>query len=233
MLVDLHNPQSASSLPTLAQDTALVTREVQDYQQSLVGGELAGFAQASSRSRQLQFSSGRHCLRICQDLLGTTHWPVPNQGRMPVWQSPWHGSISHSDTLAVAVLSSHYGSIGVDLEQADRLQPPNSRKLLQRLFRPEELARLQDVDVPSPWTAAFSAKEAGYKAIYPLGRTYIGFQEVAVALHTNGTFTFKYFGANRVNKRLEQGQGYWLELDNHILTLFVIDVEAASTAQSI
>ena len=84
----------------------------------------------------------------------------------------------------------------------------------------------------NPWTLAFSAKEAGYKAIYPLGRTYIGFQEVEVSLHNDGTFGFRYFGDNPVNQLLEQGQGYWLERDDHILTLFVIEASRANTVES-
>ena len=237
MLIDIHQTPESLSLPGLGEgqptmgsapapadhSIALVTRPIDDYSAALVGEEVELLQQATSSARQQQFSSGRYCVRLCQSLLGENSWPVSRQGKAPVWPGPWLGSISHSDHIAAAVLGSGYHGLGVDLESLHRLGWQSDPRLLQRLFRPEELAAWRESKQPHALSLAFSAKEAGYKAIYPSGQTYIRFQEVAVELHQAGRFTLRYLGDNLTNAAMNNGLGYWSIIDQHVLTLFVVE----------
>ena len=72
-------------------------------------------------------------------------------------------------------------------------------------------------------TMMFSAKEAGYKAIYPIGQQFIGFKEAEIELDpASQQFRIKYLGRHKPNKLLEKGKGYWQLIDNQLMTLFTI-----------
>ena len=120
------------------------------------------------------------------------------------------------------MLSGYYRSVGLDIEAKDRMGPATPDNLLSRLFTPNEISTLRHSELDNPWTLAFSAKEAGYKAIYPLGRSYIGFQEVEVILLPEQRFSFRYCGDNPINRELEGGQGYWAIFGEHVLTVFTL-----------
>ena len=70
----------------------------------------------------------------------------------------------------------------------------------------------------------FSAKEAGYKAIYPLGQRFIGFHEARIELDlARQQFRIKYLGSHTANKLLDAGTGYWHRGQDHVLTIFTLD----------
>ena len=67
--------------------------------------------------------------------------------------------------------------MGVDIERSERITP----KLHGKIFTERERADLEGL--PSAAAAVtFSAKEAGYKAIFPLSNQYIGFQEAEILI---------------------------------------------------
>ena len=199
-------------------DTAIATTSIGDYQTALIGAEIDDYREMG-QTRRDSFSSGRYCVRAVQTELG-----VPSQGierieRAPIWPQGYTGSISHSPSLAVAVLSTSLTGVGVDLERQGRV----TGKIWPKVFIEEEAAWL----AAAPEFCAdlmFSAKEAGYKAIYPLGQRFIGFHEARIEIDlARQQFRIKYLGSHTANKLLDAGTGYWHRAQDHVLTIFTLD----------
>ena len=199
-------------------DTAIATTSIGDYQTALIGAEIDDYREMG-QTRRDSFSSGRYCVRAVQNELG-----VPSQGierieRAPIWPQGYTGSISHSPGLAVAVLSTSLTGVGVDLERQGRV----TGKIWPKVFIEEEAAWL----AAAPEFCAdlmFSAKEAGYKAIYPLGQRFIGFHEARIEIDlARQQFRIKYLGSHTANKLLDAGTGYWHLGQGHVLTIFTMD----------
>lgn len=197
--------------------TALRFARLADRAHLLFDEERAELSRMAPK-RQVSFSSGRWCAHQAQRQLGLTPQPIGRVGRVPVWPQKLCGSITHSKEIAVAAVSLER-HIGVDLEQLGRLHAG----LHNTLFTAREKATLSQYGQHAD-AIMFSAKESGYKAIYPLGRQFIGFHEAEINLNqTQQTFSIDYIGAHGPNKALNKGRGYWQIADAHILTLFVID----------
>ena len=199
--------------PNLTATTCTVA-VLADHTDSLLARERLD-VEAMATSRQHSFSTGRRCARHALDALGITHAGVTRDGRVPQWPPGVAGSITHSRRLAAAVATRVYAGIGIDLEQTGRV----GEDLYDRLFVPEERERLSDDDA----TLMFSAKEAAYKATYPLAGKYIGFQEARVTLHDDGGFYMTYLGEHERSCIMSRGRGFWWRGTDHIVTLFVIE----------
>ena len=180
--------------------------------------EESELADSMSSQRLMDFTSGRHSAHIAQRLLGLEEQPILRVNRSPLWPPGQCGSISHCREWAFAGVSTQFRSIGVDIEAIDRI----TNKLFPTLFRPDEI----DAFNTQPDTAAaitFSAKEAGYKAIFPIGATFIGFQEASIKLDwAHQQFRIQYHGSHDLNKALESGSGHWRLTNEHVLTFFSI-----------
>jgi len=142
-------------------------------------------------ARRLQFAAGRRCARAGLVALGLPAGPIPaGPQRAPRWPLGTAGSISHTTGYAVAVvrrtITGPAGpggpvpdriSIGIDAEQLGRV----GDHLYARLFTPVEeawLARLPGPRRDAAATAVFGAKEAFYKAQFPLTGAWVGFHDV-------------------------------------------------------
>ncbi len=143
--------------------------------------EAAAVARAVPK-RRLEFSAGRHCARSAIRQLGYPDCAIGHaEDRAPIWPYGLIGSIAHSSgyCAAVAAKPGDFRSIGIDVEKADAV----SRSLLDMILLPEEIEEMQRLvrSYPLNWLAAFfSAKEAVYKAFYPLAREFIGFHEARI-----------------------------------------------------
>jgi len=199
------------------EDTALALIAKENPEAKLLPQE-AALTQGMGRKRLQDFVSGRHSAHLAQTLLGLPASPVLSEGRSPVWSGGLSGSISHSQEWALAGVSSCYRSIGVDVEVCARV----TAKLYETVFRPEEIHALANLPADAAGVL-FSAKEAGYKAIYPLAGAFVGFQEAAIDLDwKRQQFRIRYLGDNPKNKTLESGIGYWRLAQNHVITVFLI-----------
>ena len=202
--------------PTM-QATALALTSKENSDGELLDGEIS-LAAGMKGSRLRDFTCGRHSAHLAQTLLGLPKYPVLQQGRVPVWAQGLSGSISHSQQLALAGVTTLWRSIGVDVETVDRVTP----KLHNSLFLPDEISTLASLPDSAP-AVAFSSKEAGYKAIYPLVGEFIGFHQASIDLHwENQEFRIRYHGAHSGNNALESGIGHWRIAGNHVITLFLI-----------
>jgi 4'-phosphopantetheinyl transferase EntD len=96
----------------------------------------------------------------------------------PIWPKGIVGSLAHDSRVAVAAVGTceNVVSVGIDVEPAEIL----SADLLDLVTTPRERARI-DSD-PYRGRLFFVAKEAAYKAVYPLDRAWLGHHDVEVDL---------------------------------------------------
>ena len=135
--------------------------------------------------RQTEFASGRLCAKQALASLGIHDYPLlMDNKRAPIWPKGVSGSISHTSDLCVAVASNvkESQSLGVDIEEDNRLRPD-----LWPQFLIQEgvdlLNQLHPSEDPIKWaTVMFAAKEAFYKAQYPLTKSWLGFKDVTVVI---------------------------------------------------
>lgn len=129
-----------------------------------------------------EFRAGRHCARQALRKLGIEEFDLlkgPN--REPIWPTGVVGSISHSEKYAAAAVapSQAYRSIGIDIERAK----PLADGLLKTIGTPDEIRMLSTLPSDQHWdTLLFSAKEAFYKAWFPITRKVLEFHDVRVDL---------------------------------------------------
>ena len=198
-------------------ECAIVFTHVQDHTASIFSEEQQALAVMAPK-RQSAFSSGRWCARAAQELLGLPPQPVLRDERVPKWPQGINGAITHSKEIAAAAVSLK-AHIGVDIEQLDRLH----EGLHKTVFTKLENRALQTLGEEGA-TIMFSAKESGYKAVYPIGQSFIGFQEAEITLNEDDcTFSIDYLGDHPPNEALNDGIGYWRVHQDHVLTMFVIN----------
>jgi 4'-phosphopantetheinyl transferase EntD len=96
----------------------------------------------------------------------------------PVWPTGALGSLAHDARVAMAAvgLRRDLGGIGIDVEPAEDLPP----ELLDMVATPQERSRISDD--PYRGRLLFVAKEAVYKAVYPLDQTFLDHHDVQVNL---------------------------------------------------
>lgn len=135
-------------------------------------------------ARLREFVAGRHAARMAMQAAGLPKVALPvGADRAPVWPDGVIGSLTHSRTLCLAVAgrAGALSGIGIDLEPATPLE----RNLWDSILLPEEQINLMRAPADQRGILAktvFSAKEAAYKAQYPISRTLFGFEVMVIEL---------------------------------------------------
>ena len=145
-----------------------------------------------SQNRKREFIAGRFCAHEAMVLANITakHIQIGEKGE-PIWPSNIVGSITHSHGYAAAAVArkSDILSLGIDAE----VDEPLSSKVLRRISNDQEHQWAKTVGgtlVQHPGKVLFSAKEATYKAWYPITHEWLGFKEALINFHDQGnTFT--------------------------------------------
>lgn len=209
----------ADQLPELG-PVALAAGYVGDHVADLPAAERAGIARAQPK-RAREFAAGRWLARQAMTDLGLEPRAIPRApDRSPVWPDTVIGSITHSGDVAAAAVAQAGAlrGLGVDLEQTGRM----NERLYRKVFTPNEVAMLRASDQRCA-ALMFSAKEAGYKAISPHVRRYVGFHEAEVDVDWAARrLRFRYVGSHEPSRIMEQGVGYFAFFDRYVLTVFVI-----------
>src|SRR5690606_31729729 len=165
--------------------------------------------------RRREFTTGRFCARRALELLGEPPVAIPTGARgEPLWPPHVIGSIAHCDGYrgAAVAAESAAAAIGIDAEPNGRL--PDG--VLSTISLPEErdlLRRLADRDPGVRWDRMlFCAKEAVYKAWFPLAGRWLGFEDAVISLRPDGTFSarLKVTGPTVNGRRLTGFSGRWL-----------------------
>ncbi|WP_157677790.1 4'-phosphopantetheinyl transferase family protein [Marinobacter sp. es.042] len=175
--------------------------------------------------RKSEFRTGRYLARQALMELGISSCPIPpGKNREPLWPNGTSGSISHCDSLIVAVAASnlHYRSIGVDVE----LNKPLPIDVAELILSSEEAENNHCVNgVKHLETLIFSAKESVFKCIFPMAGVYFDFHEVALQFDQLDRFFTALLPlriAEKVGFREVIGQ-YTID-NSHIFTLTHIKV---------
>lgn len=213
-----------------AQPVAVAVTNPAAPQPAAFVGERRTIASAREK-RHREFLAGRAAARAAMARLGRPPAAVPaGIDRAPIWPGGLTGSISHSDTLCVAVLANarRVPALGIDLEPAEPLPPdlvPEICTLSERAWlsaQPEAerglLARL-----------IFSAKECAYKCQYTLSRTMLEFSDLEITADPEtGQFEATFL---RTVPRFEQGArlyGRHMTAEGHIITGITVRTPAAA-----
>jgi 4'-phosphopantetheinyl transferase EntD len=155
--------------------------------------------------RRAEFTTGRACARQALTRLGADVVAIPSGPHgEPLWPAGIVGSITHCRAYrACAVARSEaVAALGIDAEPND----PLPAGVGEEVVRGRELdlivewsARMPQEDQVDPLRLVFSAKEAVYKAWFPLTGRWLGFEDVEVSVDpTGGTFRARLLVAGPV-----------------------------------
>lgn len=164
--------------------------EAPDGDLGLYPGEEAAVSRAVPKRRR-EFLVARSCARQALRRLGA---PAGAIGKGPAGEPQWPagvvGSITHCAGYAAAAVAwrSRLLSLGIDAEPNEAL--PDG--VLGLTASRAEIAHLDSLVAADPWVQwgrlLFCAKEAIYKAWYPVQQRWLGFEEVDVRLSPDGWF---------------------------------------------
>lgn len=179
-------------------------------------------------ARRREFATGRDCARRALERLGVPTVPVlaGNRGE-PVWPAGVVGSITHCRGYrgcAVAAATA-MAAIGIDAEPHE----PLPEGLVERVAGAEEKSGLAQLARAQPAVAwdrlLFSAKEALYKAWYPLAERWLGFEDAVLTIDPEQrTFAARLLvpGPLVAGAELRDFEGRWLVEDGLVLTAVAV-----------
>jgi 4'-phosphopantetheinyl transferase EntD len=181
----------STTLPVMIESliaAQVATAETRDHLTLALHPEEAELIATSAEKRRQEFQTGRACARLALERLGVA--PVPilagDKGE-PLWPAGVVGSITHCSVYrACAVARADVlASLGIDAEP--NLPLPGG--VLARIAFDSELA----IESPAPGVCVdrllFCAKEAIYKAWFPLNKSWLGFEDMEVTF-THGENAF-------------------------------------------
>jgi 4'-phosphopantetheinyl transferase EntD len=145
-------------------------------------------------SRRCEFVTARRCAREALATLGYVSAPIRmGPKREPLWPPGVVGSVTHTAGFRAAAVAPKTicASVGIDAEQnlplpdgvEDYITVPDEREMLVALA-----CAMPDIDCAR---LLFSAKEAVYKAWYPLTGRWLGFDDARLTIDPEGKFVAK------------------------------------------
>ncbi|GAA4815262.1 4'-phosphopantetheinyl transferase family protein [Streptomyces ziwulingensis] len=211
--VEAHGHDTAGHTPLYPEEEALVARAVD--------------------KRRREFTVVRSCARRAMRQLGVEPQPVLNGERgAPRWPTGLVGSMTHCAGYCAAALarSDDLASLGIDAEE----DAPLPDGVLDAVALPAEAERVHRLAAARPqvhWDRLlFSAKEAVYKAWFPLTGKWLDFHEadiettVDAAEERRGAFraTLLVPGPLVADRRLTHFEGRWAARDGLLVTAIAV-----------
>jgi len=143
----------------------------------------------AAESRRREYAAVRSCAQACLGRLGYAPAPIlPGVGGAPRWPSGLQGSMTHCAGYAAAAVGplTRISAIGIDAEP----DAPLPDGVLDVVATPAERDRLTgtrvELDSPNWDRLLFSAKEAVYKAWFPLVDQWLDHQEAQILFDPQG-----------------------------------------------
>lgn len=173
----------------------------------------------ASAGRVAEFQAGRRAARRAMAALGVKPVSIPMASdRSPIWPSGLVGSISHCKGACLAVVShaDRIRGLGLDVEPMVDL-PPDTWGIV---LRPEEISAI-GADAGKLALQIFVAKEAVYKAQYPISKCLFDFQTIRI-LFVEAGFTAEFITDV---PRFPKGtllSGVFVETDDILAALVVV-----------
>ena len=165
----------AMSVPGILVDHRLIA---EGDELALLPAEVAAFAGSVLKVRRAS-GAARIVARSLLGRFGRAPHAIPKStAGMPVWPDGIVGSLAHDAKVAIAAMAAQpeFQSVGIDIEPAEPLAPD----LLSIVATAKERDGIEDD--PFRGRLLFSIKEAIYKAVYPLDRTFLDHHDVEVSL---------------------------------------------------
>ncbi|MDY3126963.1 MAG: 4'-phosphopantetheinyl transferase superfamily protein [Corynebacterium sp.] len=140
--------------------------------------------------RKAEFGDARWCAHQALTELGYTgEEPILRGERgMPLWPEGFTGSLTHTTGLRAAVVAptEEVCSLGLDAEIAEPL-PEGVFHQIARAGEVDRVARMQASGLDFADRLLFCAKEATYKAWFPLTYRWLDFHEAEIDVRSDGT----------------------------------------------
>lgn len=208
--------QAQAVIAALFDDTvAVATTDPHAPQPALLADEGEHLRNAVPK-RKREFVGGRAAARSAMARLGLKPVPIPVQSsRAPQWPDGVWGSISHTDTLCAAAVTKEPFSLGLDVERDSDLKP----QLLSTICSEAELVRIAGPDQLRLAKLIFSAKEAAYKAQFPLTGQVFGFDHMDILLDLQArVFTATFVKAVGIFGKGDRFCGRFDRVAGHLVT---------------
>jgi 4'-phosphopantetheinyl transferase EntD len=197
--------------------------------------EEAMMARAVEKRRR-EFATGRDCARRALERLGVSAGPIlaGNRGE-PLWPAGVVGSIAHCRGYrgCAVARTADLATIGIDAEPHE----PLPEDLVERVAGVEERSGLAELKRTEPEVAwdrlLFSAKEALYKAWYPLAERWLGFEDAVLTIDpAERTFSVRLLvpGPQLAGAEVRGFEGRWLVAEGLILTAVTVARQAGKSA---
>ena len=141
--------------------------------------------------RRREFATVRHCARLALRQIGLPPVPIlPDPDRAPQWPAGVVGSMTHCAGYRAAVAARPRSSARSASTQSRTA--PSPRRRTTSSCEPRSARGSARSPTPTPsvhWDRiVFCAKEAVYKAWFPLTRRWLGFADLSTTLHPDGSF---------------------------------------------
>lgn len=179
-------------------------------------------------SRRTEAGTARWCARQALAKLGLPPAAiVPGLRGAPVWPAGVVGSMTHCAGYRAAALAYRrdIAAIGIDAEPHAPL-PDGVGEVVTSEAERDALAQLSDAAPRISWDKLlFSAKEATYKAWFPLTERWLGFRDASIAISpADGTFTARLLvpGPVLAGRELTEFSGRWLARDGLVITAITV-----------
>lgn len=180
-------------------------------------------------TRRSEFVTVRHCARVALTRLGVEPAPIlKGEKGEPRWPAGVVGSLTHTRGYRGAVVgrTPEVRSVGIDAEPHDVL-PDGVLGAISLPVERHEIAALQG---DLHWDRIlFCAKEATYKAWYPLTQRWLGFEDAHISFEVDSTGTAGRFisrilidPAARSGPPLTELAGRWSVAGGLALTAIVL-----------
>jgi len=184
--------------------------------------------QKAVASRRIEFGTARWCARQALAKLGLPPAPIlPGLRGAPGWPSGVVGSMTHCAGYRAAALaySREVATIGIDAEPHTAL-PDGVGDVIASHAEQRALAELAGAAPEVFWDKLlFSAKEATYKAWFPLTQRWLGFNDAVIRINAaDGTFTARLLVPGPVlgGRQLTEFSGRWLARDGLVITSIAV-----------
>ncbi len=216
-------------LETILPDSVVVVDARQDIEVELFPEERLALG-AAVEKRRAEFVTARACAREAMAKLGLPALAVTNGERgEPRWPEGIVGSVTHCDGYRACALArvERILTVGIDAEP----NAPLPDGLIGDIARAEELPRLRRLAREAAevhWDRLlFSAKEAVYKAWFPLVHRWLGFEDATVEIDAAaGTFAARLLVP--APPALTGFSGRWMLEDGILATAIALDAKIAS-----
>jgi 4'-phosphopantetheinyl transferase EntD len=179
-------------------------------------------------ARRRDYAAVRSCARACLQRLGYAPVPIlPGVGGAPTWPSGVLGSMTHCAGYAAAAVAPvrQILAIGIDAEP-DAPLPDGVINLVATPAEQDHLAGMQLASGSPNWDRLlFSAKEAVYKAWFPLVGEWLDHQEAEIHFHPQDrTFTalLSRDGLIVHGRQIRRLHGRWTRKQGILVTAVIV-----------